>query len=126
MTNFLRIGSVFTKVFLPILACLPVIFVSSFAQQGRGNRGAERAPTNSTPSPGLGGSSPARQGTTQQSGASRTVFLRGKVMLADGSVLLEPVKVQMLCEGVVRKQVYSSPKGEFSINLGDGQTGTMD
>ena len=120
-----------SKTTLSVFAWLLFIPASALAQQ---QRGQEKKPPSQSPAPptsqtpGRGQPPLTEQGQMpRQQEVPRVVFLRGKVLLEDGGPLLEPVKVEMLCDGAVRRQVYTSPKGDFSLRLGDGnQVGAMD
>ena len=52
----------------------------------------------------------------------RPVFLSGKVMMEGGEAPPEPVQVELICQGTVVQQVYTSGSGMFDleINLGQG------
>ena len=52
----------------------------------------------------------------------RPLFLFGKVILADGGVPTEQAQVELVCQGTVIQQVYTSSGGAFSfeVNLGAG------
>jgi predicted Zn-dependent protease len=46
------------------------------------------------------------------------MFVSGKVMLEGGGTLLEPVAIERICGGVVRREGYSDSKGQFEFQLG--------
>jgi tetratricopeptide (TPR) repeat protein len=48
----------------------------------------------------------------------RPVFLSGKVQMADGSPLPEPVMIERVCNGIARAEGYTDTKGRFSFELG--------
>jgi Tetratricopeptide repeat len=50
--------------------------------------------------------------------SSRPMFISGKVMLAGGGLLPEPVAIERACNGVLRREGYSDSKGQFSFQLG--------
>lgn len=52
----------------------------------------------------------------------RPLFLSGKVILDDGGVPTEQAQVELVCQGTVIQQVYTSSGGAFSfaVNLGGG------
>jgi hypothetical protein len=74
------------------------------------------------------------QPQTQPTGPSRTqseqrresvVFLTGKVLMADGSELQEMQVVELVCHGDKSQQVYSSPSGNFTFQLGNNPMGSV-
>lgn len=46
------------------------------------------------------------------------MFVSGKVMLEGGGTLLEPVAIERICGGVIRREGYSDSKGQFEFQLG--------
>lgn len=48
----------------------------------------------------------------------RPIFISGKVLLAGGGALPEPVAIERSCDGVLRREGYSDSKGQFSFQLG--------
>lgn len=82
---------------------------AAFAQVRSGGGGgsipsASRTPTTSSPN------------TTN----TRSVFVRGKVTLQDGLALTEPVAIERVCNGAVRREGYTDFKGNFEFQLGQG------
>ncbi len=88
-----------------------------------------------TAAPGAGATIPTTPGRTpgqnQQQGPfdprqqqqqfpdmQRPIFLSGKVVLDDGTPPPEPVKIERVCNGVVRPEGYTDSKGRFSFQLG--------
>ena len=51
----------------------------------------------------------------------RPVFLSGKVMMEDGEAPPESVQVELICQGTVVQQVYTSGNGTFSLQINPGQ-----
>ena len=51
----------------------------------------------------------------------RPIFLSGQVMLDDGSAPTEQVTVELVCQGAVVRQVYTSSSGSFSFQLNTGR-----
>lgn len=47
-----------------------------------------------------------------------TMFLSGKVVLDDGTVLTEPAAIQTICFGQRETEAYSDTRGDFSFQLG--------
>ncbi|MGZ4896164.1 MAG: tetratricopeptide repeat protein [Candidatus Angelobacter sp.] len=79
------------------------------AQRGSGSTNAPGAPSRNIP-------------TTRTPGApdssTRPLFISGKVMLQGGGALPEPVPIERVCNGTVRREGYSDMKGQFEIQLG--------
>lgn len=55
-------------------------------------------------------------GTTDQ--VSQPVFVSGKVFMDGGGALSEPVPIERVCNGVVRREGYTDTKGQFQFQLG--------
>ncbi|HZP61947.1 MAG TPA: tetratricopeptide repeat protein [Terriglobales bacterium] len=56
---------------------------------------------------------------------SNTIFFSGKVALADGSELIEPAAIQMICGGQRHVVGYTDRKGSFSFQFADPNTSTV-
>jgi Flp pilus assembly protein TadD len=87
-----------------------VLLVSTAtAQRGSGSSGSAGASSRSIPS-------------TRTTGAPDTstkpVFVSGKVMLQGGGPLPEPVPIERVCNGTVRREGYADTKGQFEFQLG--------
>lgn len=76
---------------------------------------------------------PAEPGSTRQAVPERrpsdrrlqqTTFLTGKVVMEDGLPLPEPVAVELVCGGQVRKRIYSQTNGDFTVVIGDDRMGS--
>ena len=78
------------------------------AQRG-GSTNSAGTPSRSTPST-------RTPGTPDVS--SRPIFVSGKVMLQDGGSLPEPVPIERVCNGTVRREGYADTKGQFEFQLG--------
>ena len=50
--------------------------------------------------------------------SNQPTFIAGKVMLDGGATLPEPVAIERLCNGSVRREGYTDFKGHFQIQLG--------
>src|SRR6185437_285445 len=70
-------------------------------------------PGSSTPRPSVSSASPT-------SPVPQGLFVHGKVALANGVKLTEPVAIERVCNGAVRKEGYTDFKGNFEIQLGQG------
>ncbi len=94
-----------------VLSSLLLISVKAQQQRGPDTRG------------GGGGQSSMNRGRPgsvfdrMPSGFGRIPYLSGKVMLQEGYPPPEPVTVELVCNGAVRRQVYTRSKGKFSLRL---------
>lgn len=88
------------------LAIIGITGMHLFAQVRPGPGGSTPRPSVSSASP----TSPVPQG----------LFVHGNVALANGVKLTEPVAIERVCNGAVRKEGYTDFKGNFEIQLGQG------
>jgi Tfp pilus assembly protein PilF len=49
---------------------------------------------------------------------TRPIFVSGKVMFHGGGALPEPVPIERVCNGTVRREGYADTKGQFEFQLG--------
>lgn len=70
---------------------------------------------NPTNQPGLPNSNNPQPGVLRQ---DLIMFLLGRVTTSDGTRLPTDAKVERLCNGRVRQQVFADSRGEFSMQLG--------
>ncbi len=49
---------------------------------------------------------------------TRPIFVSGKVMLQGGGALPDPVPIERVCNGTVRREGYADTKGQFEFQLG--------
>ena len=89
------------------IACLFSIFsLSALGQPGSGGGGR-------------GGTTPSRPRIViPDPNASTTVFLSGKVVIDDGSVLAESVSIQTVCKGRRHTETHTDSHGGFSFQFG--------
>ena len=98
---------------LLLLGAFMTLTYSAGAQQGsRGGSGGAQAP-------GLFG------GPGQQAGASdpsrpRPVYIRGKVILDDGTTPAQLVTIERVCDKQTFPETRTNSKGRFSLAIGDG------
>src|SRR5215470_9364929 len=50
------------------------------------------------------------------------VFISGKVLLEGGGLLPEPVAIERVCNGVIRREGYTDFKGQFEFQIGATMT----
>lgn len=91
-----------------ILSCI-FFLVPALAQVRTGGSGSTssttRPPTTSAPN---------------ISPEARAVVVRGRVALQNGSVPPEPIAIERVCNGAVRREGYTDFKGNFEFSLGQG------
>jgi len=100
-------------------AVILALLISSFAQQKESDK---------KPVPPTGGrTTQGQQQTPRPTQSYAPLFLKGKVLLDDGNAPLEPVLVELVCEGSVRLQEHSTVGGDFTVRVGgDAQMGLGD
>jgi hypothetical protein len=87
-----------------------LIGLALFATAGVAQRTANTP--NTPPRPG----NPNRAPTTPE--IVQPTFISGKVLLEGGGSLPEPVAIERICNGVVRREGYTDFKGQFEFQLG--------
>ena len=87
---------------------------------GTGTGGTGGGTTGTTGTTGRPPSAPNFPGTQPQNMPEmrRPIFLAGKVQMADGSPLPEPVMIERVCNGIARAEGYTDTKGRFQFELG--------
>jgi tetratricopeptide (TPR) repeat protein len=84
--------------------------VSAVAQRGTGSSGSAGTPSRSN--------APSTRTPGTPDVNSRPLFVSGKVMLQGGGALPEPVPIERVCNGTVRREGYADTKGQFEFQLG--------
>jgi Tfp pilus assembly protein PilF len=87
-----------------VIALLPPAAAS--AQRGGSTSSSPSRNIPSTRTPGTPDSS------------TKPLFISGKVMLEGGGALPEPVPIERVCNGTVRREGYADIKGQFEFQLG--------
>ncbi|HLK08823.1 MAG TPA: hypothetical protein VKV30_12790 [Candidatus Angelobacter sp.] len=99
--------------FRRFVICLMIVMVwagtLATAQRGSGSSGSAGTPSRSTPS--------TRTPNTPDT-STKPIFVSGKVMLQGGGALPEPVPIERVCNGTVRREGYADTKGQFEFQLG--------
>ena len=98
----------FRRFVICIMVAIALLVSTATAQHGRGSTGSG-TPSRSTPS----ARTPGAPDTS-----TKPVFLSGKVMLQGGGTLPEPVPIERVCNGTVRREGYADTKGQFEFQLG--------
>src|SRR5690349_5671617 len=107
-----------------VLSLMPVLAVTNVAfAQGRPGGGAGATNPGTPPNtPNIPGTIPGQPQTPGQQlpypEANRPIFLSGKVVMDDGTKPPEPVAIERVCNGVVRREQFTDSKGHFSFQLG--------
>ena len=91
----------------------------TFVALGALSAGAQRGPGSSTSAgtPSRSNAPSNRTPGTPDLG-SKPIFVSGKVMLKGGGALPEPVAIERICNGTVRREGYADTKGQFEFQLG--------
>lgn len=97
-----------------LIWCLaaPLAFSQSGGQSGGGGTATKSAPSSTRPT-----TNTPRQPQVER----RPIFLRGRVMLDDGTQPTERVAIERVCNGRVRREAYTDSHGTFSFQLGADQ-----
>ncbi len=74
-------------------------------------------PPSSTPPGRSSTPTPSSVGPNQPE-AEQVMFLMGRLATSDGTALPHDAVVERVCNNKVRQQVYASPRGDFSMQLG--------
>ena len=110
---------------LLLLLSFPPLSSASVWAQGGGDGGGGGGGGGGSDSGGSsGGGSTGGQSSSSQADRPRPRFLTGKVLLDNVEVPGSRTKVELLCQGSVVRQEYTSQSGNFSIEIGGGQGGT--
>ncbi len=77
---------------------------------------------------GGGNSTPSTSRTPSTSSTAnipqtQTIVIRGKVALEGGITISEPIAIERVCNGAVRREGYTDFKGNFEFDLGQGDVG---
>ena len=93
---------------IPVLLILFFALSPGLSAQSTGGGGKQPSTTRSTPPP------PNLPSTDTM---SRSLFLSGKVMVDDGTVLTDSVIIQSICKGRIRTEGHTDSKGHFSFEI---------
>jgi hypothetical protein len=101
------------RIFVPLAIAMALLAPDAVAQK------PPSPPPSSPPtSPSPTGASPIPASQPSESTANFVMFLRGRVATPDGSNLPNDALVKRVCDNKVRQEVYASPNGDFSMQLG--------
>lgn len=111
------------RIFVAFGLAIGLLVPVAFAQKPPAPPPPSTPPRTSPTQPG-NPASPSSQPTLAE--ADFVMFLTGNVAADDGSHLPSNVMVERVCNAKVRQQVYASPAGDFSMQLGSVIDSTMD
>jgi Tfp pilus assembly protein PilF len=93
-----------------LVVVIALLASAATAQRGTGSKGSSGTPSVNTPSTNR------TLGTADS--IARPLFISGKVTLEGGGTLPEPVPIERVCNGTVRREGYADRKGQFGFQLG--------
>ena len=91
------------------------LVIALFASAATAQRGGS---TSSSPSRNI----PSTRTPGMPDSTTKPLFISGKVMLEGGGSLPEPVPIERVCNGTVRREGYADTKGQFEFQLGSNLT----
>jgi outer membrane protein assembly factor BamD (BamD/ComL family) len=103
------------RIFVVLAFAIPLLTPVTLAQKPPAPPPSP-SPLPPTPSHPAGSSTP-NLGSSQPS-SDLVMFLQGRVRTSDSTPVPHDVLVERICSNKVRQQVYTSPNGEFSMQLG--------
>jgi Tfp pilus assembly protein PilF len=92
-----------------LMIVIALLVSTATAQRGTGSSGSTGAASRSTPSTRTPGAPDT---------STKPIFVYGKVLLQGGGTLPEPVPIERVCNGTVRREGYADTKGQFEFQLG--------
>src|SRR5580658_591183 len=101
-----------TRIFVLLVLAMPLLAPVTVAQKPPAPAPPPSAPPSSTAPPSLPSSQPS------QPTEDLVMFLGGHVATSDGAPVPMDVLVERVCNNRVRQDVYASPHGDFSMQLG--------
>jgi tetratricopeptide repeat protein len=104
------------RVFVVLVLAIPLLAPVTVAQKPPAPTPAPPPPT-STPSTRPANSPPLGSDPIQPAG-DLVMYIRGRVATDDGSPVPFDVSVQRICNNTVSQQLYASPQGDFTMQLG--------
>ena len=104
------------RIFVVLAFAIPLLIPVTVAQKPPAPPPPTPAPP-STPGHPVAGPSGPNSGPIQPPG-ELVMFLQGRVATSDSSPVPNDVLVERICNNKVRQQVYASPNGDFSMQLG--------
>ncbi len=109
---------------LLLLSFSPLSSASVWAQGGGDSGGGGSSGGGSSGSSG-GSTSGGQRSSGTQTDRQRPMFLTGRVLLDDGEPPGTRTKVELICQGSVVRQEFTSQSGTFSMEIAGGQPGSQ-
>jgi tetratricopeptide (TPR) repeat protein len=100
---------------IPVLLILFFALSPGLSAQSTGGGGKQPSTTGSTPTNPTNPRTPPNLPSTDT--MPRSLFLSGKVMVDDGTLLTDSVIIQSICKGRIRTEGYTDSKGHFSFEI---------
>src|SRR5579864_6342513 len=100
---------------IPVLLILYFALAHGLSAQSPGGGGKQPSTTGSTPTNPTNPRTPPNLPSTDT--MPRSLFLSGKVMVDDGTLLTDSVIIQSICRGRIRTEGYTDSKGHFSFEV---------
>jgi hypothetical protein len=100
------------RIFVLLVIAMALLVPDAMAQKPPAPAPPPPAPTSRTTIPS------APNSASDQPTDNFVMFLRGRVAIQDGSPVPNDVLVERVCTNKVRQEVYASPGGDFSMQLG--------
>jgi len=104
------------RIFVLLAIALAILLPDALAQKPPAPAPPPGPPTSTSPSRSTIPSSPNSQ--PSEPADDRVMFLGGRVATYDSSPVPNDVLVERVCNNKVRQEVYTSPHGDFSMQLG--------
>jgi hypothetical protein len=104
------------RIFVLLAIALAILLPDALAQKPPAPAPPPGPPPSTSPSRSTIPSSPNSQ--PSEPAADRVMFLGGRVATSDSSPIPNDVLVERVCNNKVRQEVYTSPHGDFSMQLG--------
>jgi len=92
-----------------LFACACLLSISALTALGQAGGGGGRRPPGGPTRPRI---------PTPDLTPNTMIFLTGKVVIDDGSVLTEPAAIQTICKGQKRTETHTDSHGSFSFQFG--------
>jgi tetratricopeptide (TPR) repeat protein len=100
---------------IPVLLILYFALAHGLSAQSPGGGGKQPYTTGSTPTNPTNPRTPPNLPSTDT--MPRSLFLSGKVMVDDGTLLTDSVIIQSICKGRIRTEGHTDSKGHFSFEI---------
>ena len=103
------------RIFVVLAFVIPLLVPVAMAQKPPAPPPAPSPPTSN---PGRPANSPFPNSAPGQPSTELVMFLQGRIATSDSTPVPNDMMVERICNNKVRQQVYASPGGDFSMQLG--------